>query len=156
MARHCISCQLCVSVCPNDVLRPSSSLLNLMQPELSFDRGWCRPECTRCSEVCPAGAILKISREEKSAIHVGHAVVDIWTCVTANGESCGNCARHCPAGAIRMVQNEFDPEGPRTPSVNEERCLGCGACEYVCPVRPLSAIHVEGNVVHHDERNESK
>ena len=156
MARHCISCQLCVSVCPNDVLRPSSSLLNLMQPELSFDRGWCRPECTRCSEVCPAGAILKISREEKSAIHVGHAVVDIWTCVTANGESCGNCARHCPAGAIRMVPNEFDPEGPRTPSVNEERCLGCGACEYVCPVRPLSAIHVEGNVVHHDERNESK
>lgn len=156
MEQHCIACQLCVGVCPNDVLRPSASLYTLMQPELSFDRGWCRPECTRCSEVCPAGAILKITPEEKSAIHVGHAVVDIWTCVTANGEKCGNCARHCPAGAIRMVPNEFDPEGPRTPSVNEERCLGCGACEYVCPVRPLSAIHVEGNLVHHDERNDSK
>lgn len=155
LAQHCTGCQLCVSVCPNNVLRPSTSLLNLMQPEMSYEKGWCRPECTKCSEVCPDGAILKITPEEKTAIHVGHAVVDIWTCITSNGESCGNCARHCPAGAIRLIENEFNPEGPRVPYVNEERCIGCGACEFVCPARPLSAIHVEGNTVHHDERAES-
>lgn len=154
MASKCIGCQLCVSQCPNNVLRPSGSLMTLMQPEMSFERGYCRPECTRCSEVCPTGAILKITKEEKTAIHVGHAVVDNWVCVTSNGEKCGNCARHCPVGAIRMVANEFDPEGPRVPFVDEERCIGCGACEHLCPVRPLSAIHVEGNRVHHDERKD--
>jgi len=60
MYNHCTGCQLCVSACPNDVLRPSSDLMRLMQPEASYERGYCRPECTRCSEVCPAGAILPI------------------------------------------------------------------------------------------------
>ena len=38
---------------------------------------------------------------------------------------------------------------PRVPVVNEERCIGCGACEYVCPSRPDAAIYVEG---HEDQR----
>ena len=56
-AQHCTGCQLCVSVCPNGVLRPATDLMRLMQPEMSYERGYCRPECTKCSEVCPAGAI---------------------------------------------------------------------------------------------------
>ena len=51
-ARHCTACQLCVSVCPNGVLRPSTDLTKLMQPEMGYERGYCRPECTKCSEVC--------------------------------------------------------------------------------------------------------
>ena len=74
MAQHCTGCQLCVSVCPNDVLRPSTKLTTLMQPEASYERGYCRPECVKCSEVCPAGAILKITPADKSAIQIGHAV----------------------------------------------------------------------------------
>ncbi len=155
LADRCTGCQLCVSVCPNRVLRPSSDPAHFLQPEMSYEKGYCRPECTKCSEVCPTGAILKITKAEKTAIHVGHAVVDPWSCVTSNDESCGNCARHCPVGAIRMSQNEFNPDGVRVPVVNPERCIGCGACEYVCPVRPFSAIYVEGNSVHHDERRES-
>ena len=34
------------------------------------------------------------------------------------------------------------------PAVNEARCIGCGACEYLCPARPFSAIYVEGHEVH--------
>lgn len=71
---HCTACQLCVSACPNEVLRPSHSLDTFMQPYMSYERGYCRPECTRCSEVCPAGAILKIDKAEKSSIRIGHAV----------------------------------------------------------------------------------
>ena len=146
LAKHCTGCQLCVSVCPNNVLRPSTSLLTLMQPEMSYERGFCRPECTKCSEVCPAGAIEKITPEEKTSIQIGHAVVNPDLCVVdTDMVDCGNCARHCPAGAIRMVEGE---DGYRRPAVNVERCIGCGACEYVCPARPLSAIHVEGNEVH--------
>ena len=147
---HCTACQLCVSVCPNQVLRPSASLMTLMQPEMSYERGYCRPECTKCSDICPAGAILPVSREEKSSIQIGHAVVNLANCVVnTDGVKCGNCARHCPAGAIRLVRK--DPEDPQSlmiPTVNEERCIGCGACENLCPARPFTAIHVEGHEVH--------
>ena len=147
---HCTACQLCVSVCPNHVLRPSTSLMTLMQPEMSYERGYCRPECTRCSDVCPAGAIRPVTTEEKSSIQIGHAVVCLDNCVVNTDEvSCGNCARHCPAGAISMVRkNPDDPRSLRIPTVNEERCIGCGACENLCPARPFTAIHVEGHEVH--------
>ena len=149
-ANHCTACQLCVSVCPNQVLRPSTSLMSLMQPEMSYERGYCRPECTKCSDVCPAGAIRPITVEEKSSIQIGHAVVCLDNCVVNTDEvSCGNCARHCPAGAISMVRkNPDDPKSLRIPVVNEERCIGCGACENLCPARPFTAIHVEGHEVH--------
>ena len=146
----CTGCQLCVSECPNDVLRPSGSMMSLMQPVMSFEKGYCRPECTRCSDVCPAGAIKPLDAIEKSSIQIGHAVVAVDFCISAKGEAeCGNCARHCPAGAIEMVPSDPDDDlSPSVPAVNENACIGCGACEHLCPVRPLSAIHVEGHEVH--------
>ena len=103
MEAHCTGCQLCVAVCPNQVLRPSGKLMSLMLPEMSYERGYCRPECTR----------------------------------------------HCSAGAIQMVHKEpGKPDSPRIPVVNEARCIGCGACENLCPSRPFSAIYVEGHQNH--------
>ena len=61
----------------------------------------------------------------------------------------GNCARHCPAGAIQMVPSDPEDEASiKIPVVNAERCIGCGACENLCPSRPFSAIYVEGHVMH--------
>lgn len=149
-ASHCTACQLCVSVCPNEVLRPSTDLTKLMQPEMSYERGYCRPECTKCSEVCPAGAIRPISTADKSATQIGHAVWIKENCVPlTDGVECGNCARHCPTGAIQMVPSDPLLEGsPKIPVVNTERCIGCGACENLCPARPFSAIYVEGHEAH--------
>jgi ferredoxin len=149
-AQHCTGCQLCVSECPNEVLRPSSDLMHLMLPVMSYEHGHCRPECTRCSEVCPAGAIVKVDKDEKSSIQIGHAVWIKKNCVPITDEvECGNCARHCPSGAIEMVPlDENDEESPMIPAINEAACIGCGACEYVCPSRPFSAIYVEGHEVH--------
>ena len=150
MAQHCTACQLCVSACPNDVLRPSTDILKLMQPTMSYERGYCRPECTRCSNICPAGAIKPISREEKSSTQIGHAVWISNNCIPlTDGVECGNCARHCPVGAITMINiNPADESAPKIPAVNTERCIGCGACENLCPARPFSAIYVEGHEVH--------
>lgn len=140
-ATHCTSCQLCVSECPSHVLRPSKSITSLLQPEMSYEKGYCRPDCTRCSQVCPSGAIRPISPNEKTSISIGFAVTVLENCVAyRDGVNCGTCARHCPAGAIRMVEKG----SVRIPSVDENRCLGCGACEYYCPSRPFSAIYVEG------------
>ena len=166
---HCTACQLCIDACPNDVLRPSSSLDRFMQPEVSYERGYCRPECNRCSQVCPTSAIQPVSVEERTAIQVGHAV---WTrnlCIPVKDEKpCGLCARKCPAQAIQMVPLQAgvhqdgwrwrDADGdeiPREkvlliPVVNEEKCIGCGACENLCPSNPISAIHVEGHEVHRE------
>ena len=132
---RCTACQLCVSKCPEKVLRPSTELSSLMQPYMAFDQGYCRTACTRCSEVCPTGAIQHIDKEQKTAISIGHAVV-----LTDNCIGCGACARHCPSAAILMVDGK--------PAVNESMCLGCGACEYYCPARPMTAIYVEGRERH--------
>jgi formate hydrogenlyase subunit 6/NADH:ubiquinone oxidoreductase subunit I len=147
---HCTACQLCVSVCPNQVLRPSTDFDTLMLPQMSFERGYCRPECTLCSEVCPTGAICKVNRVEKSSIQIGLAVVNHDLCiVNTDNVSCGNCARHCPAHAVRMVRKDpSDENSLRIPTINESRCIGCGACENVCPARPLTAIHIEGFQTH--------
>lgn len=149
-ARHCTACQLCVSVCPNEVLRPSTDLMKLMQPEMSYERGYCRPECTKCGYVCPAGAIHPITAADKSATQIGHAVWIKKNCIPlTDGVECGNCARHCPAGAIQMVPSDPQQEdSPKIPVVNTERCIGCGACENLCPARPFSAIYVEGHEMH--------
>ena len=143
---RCTGCQLCVSKCPEHVLRPSTQLNSFLQPEMSYADGYCRTACTRCSQVCPAGAIQPITPEEKTSISIGRAIVIAQNCISATGEDhCGSCARHCPAAAISMVENE---EGHLRPTVNESRCIGCGACEYYCPARPQVAIYVEGREVH--------
>lgn len=159
MYSHCTACQLCVTNCPNNVLRPSTDLKHFMQPESSYEKGYCRPECTTCGDVCPVGAISPLTVEEKASTQVGHAVWVRDNCVVLTDEvTCGNCARHCPTGAIQMVP--LDGEGPaprdrrqedrrrKIPVIDEERCIGCGACENLCPARPFSAIYVEGHQVH--------
>ncbi|MBO4264394.1 MAG: 4Fe-4S dicluster domain-containing protein [Bacteroidales bacterium] len=142
---HCTACQLCVSNCPNGVLRPSTDPAHLLQPQMGYEKGWCRPECTAC-HVCPTGAIRPVRREEKMSIRIGTARVNLDLCFAYTGKAgCGNCERHCPTGAVTMVAAE---DGKRFPVVAESQCIGCGACEYLCPSRPESAITVHGLHTH--------
>lgn len=144
---RCTACQLCVSNCPNGVLRPSTDIGHFLQPQMGYEKGWCRPECTTCSQVCPAGAIRPLKAEEKLTHKIGTAKVNLSLCLAAKDEaSCGNCSRHCPVGAVRMVKT--DGYHRSIPVVAEAQCIGCGACEYLCPARPISAITVDGISVH--------
>ena len=143
---RCTGCQLCVSECPGKVLRPSKGLQTLLQPEMAFDKGYCRPDCTRCSEVCPTGAIKPIDAAERSATSIGYAVTVPHNCLLAQGVECNACSRHCPTAAISLVSDAST--GHSVVTVNEMRCIGCGACEHYCPVRPFSAIYVEGRETH--------
>ena len=146
MAAHCTGCQLCVAVCPTQVLRPSTDLTTFMQPVMSYEKGYCRPECNKCSQVCPTGAIKPITVEEKTSIQIGHAEWVRKNCVVITDDvDCGNCQRHCPTGAITMILSDYkDLKSRKIPSINEHLCIGCGACENLCPSRPFSAIRVKG------------
>ena len=141
----CTACQLCITACKNGVLRPSTDLDHFLQPQMGYEKGYCRPECTACSDICPTGAILPVQKEAKTLIHIGVAEVDADLCLAAKGEAgCGKCERSCPVGAISMVE----VDGHRRPVVAEEICIGCGKCEYLCPSRPISAITVHGIETH--------
>jgi ferredoxin len=142
----CTGCQLCVSNCPNQALISSDRSVGALQPSLSFERGYCRVNCVKCSTVCPTGAIRPITVAEKSAIQIGRAVIDRTRCIRNSEDvDCSACARNCPAGVINLIQKNG---GGKDIAVDEERCAGCGACEYFCPVRPAAAIVVIGNVEH--------
>lgn len=151
MQTHCTACQLCVSACPNNILHPSVKLSTFMQPEMSYERGYCRPECTECSNVCPAGAIKPVTIADKTGISIGHAVWIRDNCVVNKDNiQCTSCEQHCPTKAITLIALDPDnKESLKTPVVDKALCIGCGACEYLCPARPFSAIYVEGNLRHH-------
>ena len=137
---HCTACHLCVVSCPEKIIRPSLSLDHFMQVELTYAQKFCNPECNRCAEVCPAGAILPYLLEDKKNQHFGLAVVDDQTCI-----GCSRCEKVCPYGAISMIKRDPDnPRSRRLPVVDAKVCIGCGQCEHYCVVRPISAIHVEG------------
>ena len=150
LTQHCTGCQLCVAACPSQILRPSSDLKMFMQPTMSYENGYCRHECNKCSTVCPTGAIDLISVAEKSSVQIGHAVWVAKNCIViSDDKDCGNCERHCPTKAITMVPlDPADPKSRKIPTVNESLCIGCGACEHLCPSRPFSAIYVKGYQSH--------
>jgi polyferredoxin len=147
---RCTACQLCVSSCPNGVLRPSIRPAAFMQPEMSFERGYCRPECLECSQLCPSNAIGGITKAQKASISTGRVVWDRDRClVNAENVPCTSCERRCPTEAILLVDRDpGDPKSLKVPAVNNDLCIGCGACEHYCPVRPLAAVRVEGRERH--------
>ena len=146
--QQCTSCHLCVSKCPSHVLKPAFmeyGLAGMMQPTVSFEKGFCNFDCTVCGDVCPNGAILPISVEQKHLTQMGYVVFIKENCIVhTDGTSCGACSEHCPTQAVAMVPYK---DGLTIPHVNKEICVGCGGCEYVCPARPFRAIYIEGNPV---------
>ena len=147
--KYCTSCHLCVSKCPQNVLKPAFKeygLEGIMQPVMKFDKGFCNFDCTLCSEVCPTSALSKLSKEQKHLTQVGKVIFLLENCVVhTNGTSCGACSEHCPTQAISMKPYK---DGLTIPEINQDICVGCGGCEFICPVRPYRAVYIEANLVH--------
>ena len=147
--KHCTSCHLCVSKCPSKVLKPAFleyGFAGIMQPTMEFEKGFCNYNCNTCSTVCPTNAINSITLDEKRLTQVGKVVFIEELCVVhTDGTSCGACSEHCPTQAVKMIPYK---NGLTIPLIDVEICVGCGGCEYICPIRPFRAIFVEGNKIH--------
>jgi len=146
--KHCSACHLCVTKCPANVLTPSGTelgLAGLLQPIMKFNHGFCNYDCTICIEVCPSHALRAHSKEHKHRIQIGEVVFLKANCVVqTQGTACGACAEHCPTGAIKMVPFGMPGSLLALPKIEPELCIGCGACEHICPVTPYRAIYVKG------------
>ncbi len=145
----CTACHLCVRKCPTRVLQPSlfsAGLRGVLQPRMDYHSGKCDYYCNICSQICPSGALLPLSLKEKQETRIGTSEFVLGRCVVyTNGTVCGACAESCPTGAVRMVPYR----GALTiPALNTDLCIGCGSCEFVCPVVPQRAITVRSVQMH--------
>lgn len=148
---YCTACSLCVSACPEQVIVPSFTeygLAGIMQPRMDYHKSFCNFDCTRCTEVCPTGALLPLSIEAKKLTQIGKVTFIKENCIVETERTdCGACSEHCPTKAVYMVPFEGNLV---IPEVNNKLCVGCGACEYACPTKPFKAIFVDGNAIHQD------
>lgn len=151
---RCTGCHSCLDICPPGVLTASGPhaweqrrFARMALPGMDFFRAFCQIGCTRCSEVCPSGALRPVSLEDKKRLQLGQAVFTKSLCIIVTGKTrCGACAEHCPTGALRMTPPEDG--GMDLPRIDQSLCIGCGACQYACPVRPRQAVEVFALAVH--------
>lgn len=145
----CTACHLCVASCPTSVLRPSFlefGISGVSQPMMDYESSYCNYDCVICGDVCPTGAILKKTVDEKKRIQIGKASFSKDDCiVVSKKKDCAACSEHCPTKAVHTIPYEGSL---LLPEVDGETCIGCGACEHVCPSTPRKAIRVSTNVVH--------
>jgi ferredoxin len=145
----CTACHLCVSVCPTQVLYPAFleyGVAGIFQPKMNYDASYCNYDCVLCTQICPSGAILPVDVDAKKLIQIGKASFVKEDCVVvAKKKDCAACSEHCPTKAVKMVPYE---KKLMLPELDNDICVGCGACEHSCPTTPRKAIYVVANPIH--------
>ncbi len=160
---RCIRCGECMKVCPNNSLHPTleqAGIEGLWTPTLVPRIGYCEPSCVLCSEVCPTGAIWQITPKEKGwvvgvgaqsqQIRLGTAFYDRGRCLPwAEATECIVCEEWCPVSPKAIYVEDADvidsagkTKTLKQPRIDPSRCVGCGACEYACPLQDRPAVYV--------------
>jgi ferredoxin-type protein NapG len=142
----CIRCGLCVKDCPYDILKLATweDPVSLGTPFFVAREDPCRM-CTDipCARACPTGALDPLLTDIKQADMGVAVLVDHETCLNYKGMTCSVCVRVCPirgeAISLKPIRNEIGLL--QIPTVDSEKCTGCGTCEKHC-VLEEAAIRV--------------
>ena len=143
----CTRCGNCIRSCPHDIIRRDTGqygFTGILTPVLTFNENYCREDCNRCTLVCPSGALVSVTLDNKPDIQIGMARVDMNLCLLGEDHECSACMRWCPYNAIRYIFSEA--EYMLVPVIDAAKCNGCGACEVACPTSPRKAIKILSNV----------
>jgi len=148
----CLRCGTCSRICPTHAIHTcvgEAGWEGIWTPRLIPRIGYCVYSCTLCGQVCPSGAIRKLSYEEKVGsgnvrpVKLGTAAVNRNRCISwANGMRCLACEEVCPVSPKAIKIDRDTAAGIGRPAVDSLLCVGCGHCEYVCPVEGEAAIRV--------------
>jgi MauM/NapG family ferredoxin protein len=145
----CVRCGACVRACPTQALQPmllADGLAGVFAPRLVPRQGACEFTCRACAKSCPTGAIPLLDLATKQRQVMGTAVHDHARCLPwAGGGECRVCHEHCPVAEKAIVLTwGRAPNGQALPlpSVATERCIGCGTCEFVCPIEGDAGVRV--------------
>jgi ferredoxin-type protein NapF len=135
----CTGCGECLKVCPNNALQPAfleSGLEGIHTPRLVPRIGYCEENCNFCGQVCPTQAVRSLELEDKKRVQMGIAHIDKSRCIAHDTDkTCIVCNEQCSYRAVLL-------DDKKRPRVDEDKCTGCGICEYKCPVDGESAIVV--------------
>jgi len=145
---RCLRCSECMKVCPTNGLQPTlldAGLEGIWTPRLVPMIGYCEYNCILCSQVCPSGAIKLITLREKKRLSIGIAVINKDICLPyAKNKECLVCEEMCPTPtkAIKFEKVKIGKKLIHRPLVLEKECIGCGICEYKCPLEGRSGIMI--------------
>jgi len=157
---RCIKCEACMQICPTNVLQPAmteAGVEGFWSPVLKNTIGYCEVNCVLCGEVCPTGAIQRITLDQKQGrgeyegrpVVLGTAFFDRGRCLPwAMNRPCVVCQEVCPTSpkAIKTEEVVVTENGRsirlKRPQVVPDLCIGCGICEYACPVIDRRAVYV--------------
>lgn len=135
---NCVACHACIAACPSHIIRPAMGDFGwqgFLLPAISYKNGFCSYDCQKCQEVCPTGALRFMPLEEKKRVKIGVVRLKLENCIVEKfGTDCGACAEHCPVKA--MIMTPRDGTDKVYPKTNPRICIGCGACEFICPATP--------------------
>ncbi len=150
---RCTRCGECLRVCPTGGLQPAvfdAGLEGLGSPILIPRLGYCDYSCNACGQNCPVQAIPPLSLDDKRLQVIGRAYIDENRCIAWSDHlPCIVCQEMCPVPdkAVKLEDAKvWSPDGTsvdlRLPHMVRELCIGCGICEYKCPVAGVAAIRV--------------
>jgi ferredoxin-type protein NapG len=124
----CTQCTDCAEACPYKSIRR-------LGPEFGLDAGTPaiipnESPCYLCKDMpciiaCEPRALRWV---EPAAVAMGTAVVSPNACYLSSGQPCDYCVTRCPlkSDAISITHGGL-------PVVNQDGCVGCGVCAYLCP-----------------------
>ena len=126
----CTRCGDCAGACPYSSIKDAPGRLRAIVGTPVIDP--ISQPCWLCTDAPCVAACKTGALDAKLEVRLGTAAIDTQTCLAHQKGVCSTCVERCPVEGAILVESG-------RPTVDQERCSGCGVCQYVCPA-PENAV----------------